>query len=266
MPSLDFNKSTWDGTYNWQNGGDEWSAGWGGPFMQWHGSILPRIKAHVPANTILEIACGYGRWTHYLKDLCEQLTVVDISEECINACKQRFSTCRHINYYVNDGTSLEMIPSNSIDFVFSYDSLVHADDFVIDGYISQLSRILSTKGVAFIHHSNFGEYQEKYSKLSKIPLPQKFLRKLGILEQDLHLRDPNVDAMKVRTLAEKHGLKCVRQEIVPWFTRRLFIDCISTISRNGSPTEADCRIFKNANFMKEAQNLTRIAESYSFSK
>ncbi|MEK6280890.1 MAG: hypothetical protein AABN95_11100 [Acidobacteriota bacterium] len=29
---------------------------------------LPRIHPFIPVGTILEIAPGYGRWTHYLKD------------------------------------------------------------------------------------------------------------------------------------------------------------------------------------------------------
>src|SRR5439155_24508233 len=41
---------------------------------------------------ILEIAPGFGRWTHYLKDYCENLWIVDRSSECIEACRQRFAT------------------------------------------------------------------------------------------------------------------------------------------------------------------------------
>src|SRR5438876_2607766 len=108
MPSIEENKSLFDGTYNWPNRGDEWSVAWGGPSMQWYGTILPRIKSYVPTNRILEIACGYGRWTQYLKDLCQNLVVVDISGECIQACKKRFSECSHIEYHVNDGTTLDM--------------------------------------------------------------------------------------------------------------------------------------------------------------
>lgn len=126
--------------------------------MQWYGTLLPRIQAFVPAQTILEIAPGYSRWTHFLKDLCSQLILVELSEKCIISCQQRFANESHIRYYINDGKSLSMIEDNSIDFVFSFNSLVHAEAEVISAYISEISRKLSANGVAFIHHSNLESY------------------------------------------------------------------------------------------------------------
>ena len=109
MPSIEENLSVWNRSYDWSQEGDEWSSAWGGPEAEWFGTILPRIHALIPAGTILEIAPGFGRWTHYLKDHCERLIVVDLSEKCIEACKTRFSSSAHITYHVNDGRSLEMI-------------------------------------------------------------------------------------------------------------------------------------------------------------
>jgi hypothetical protein len=92
MPSIGDNQKTWQEIYDWSNGGDEWSQVWGGEDMQWYGVILPRIQAfvtdperkHTP-RTILEIAPGFGRWTKYLKDLCDRLVVVDLAPKCIDA-------------------------------------------------------------------------------------------------------------------------------------------------------------------------------------
>ena len=49
--------------YEWIQAGEEWSEPWGGSAPQWFGSIFPRIHAYFPANTILEIASGFGRWS-----------------------------------------------------------------------------------------------------------------------------------------------------------------------------------------------------------
>ena len=73
--------------------------------------------------------------------------VVDISERCIEACRQRFAAESHIAYHANDGRSLEMVADRSIDFVFSFDSLVHADADVIEDYLRQLGRKLTPNGV-----------------------------------------------------------------------------------------------------------------------
>src|SRR6202035_2901665 len=114
MPTIEDNLSVWDQAYDWPQGGEEWSEVWGSAHMQWYGSILPRISAFVPADTILEIAPGYGRWTAFLKDLCKRLIIVDLSEKCIETCRQRFADCSHISYVVNDGTSLDMIVDDGV--------------------------------------------------------------------------------------------------------------------------------------------------------
>ena len=113
----------------------------GGSEAQWFGRFS-RIHAFVPTGTILEIAPGYGRWTYYLRERCERLIAVDLSPKCIEACRQKFAAYQHITYHVNDGKSLSMIADGSIDFVFSFDSLVHAEADVIETYLNQLARKL----------------------------------------------------------------------------------------------------------------------------
>ena len=144
--------------YDWKEAGEEWSQPWGSSATQWAGTIFPRIRDCLPAGTILEIAPGFGRWTHYLKDYCDELWAVDKSSDCIEACQQRFASVSHIRCVLNDGHSLSMIPDASVDFVFSFDSFVHPDRDVVEEYLRQLGTKLKIGGKGFIHHSNFGEY------------------------------------------------------------------------------------------------------------
>jgi hypothetical protein len=104
----------------------------------WEHAILPRIRDHLPTQTILEIAPGFGRWTHYLKDYCRELWIVDRIGECIEACRQRFASDSHVHCYLNDGRSLPMIPDASVDFVFSFDSLVYTKRDVVEAYLREL--------------------------------------------------------------------------------------------------------------------------------
>lgn len=262
MPKLEDNKTRWDGEYHWRDQGDEWSNLWGNPATQWYGTIMPRIKSHVPANCILEIACGYGRWTQYLKDLGESLIAIDLSAECIEASQQRFADCTNIEYHVNDGKSLDMIPDASVDFVFSFDSLVHADESVLNAYLGQFKRILTKDGVVFIHHSNFGEYHPAYSKIRAVPDLEEILIQSDILEKSTHWRDASVDAQKVEALAHAQGLSCISQEIVPWSTKKLLIDCMSTIVKNDSALARTNRVWRNDHFMAEAHNLLQLSQLY----
>jgi 2-polyprenyl-3-methyl-5-hydroxy-6-metoxy-1,4-benzoquinol methylase len=268
MPTLEENKSRWDGTYDWHNAGEEWSSGWGTSSMQWYGTILPRIRAFLPAQTILEIAPGFGRWTEFLKNFCTQLLVVDISAKCIQGCQERFAGWRHITYFVNNGESLDMIPENAIDLIFSFDSLVHAEDTVISSYVSQLASKLNQNGVAFLHHSNMGAYStylNMQNTIAKIPKLRGLLLRLGALDDiGRHWRAPTMTARKMELYAEKSGLQCISQELVTWGTRRILLDCFSTIVKKNSIWCRDNKVFRNPFFVKEARNLANLSQLYDF--
>jgi hypothetical protein len=152
-----------------------------------------------------------------------------------------------------------------VDFVFSFDSLVHADESVMDAYLSQFPRILKDDGVIVIHHSNLGEYRGRYSRIRRIRRLEGLLVRLGMLES-AHWRDISVDAKRVEALSEKHGLKCISQELITWVNKRTFIDCVSTIVKRDSTRVRPNRVLRNAAFADEARNLRQLAQLYDVSK
>jgi len=266
VPSIEQNKRAWETGYKWPQEGDEWSVPWGGADMQWYGSILPRIHAFVPANTILEIAPGFGRWTQFLLHLCKQLSVVDLSPKCIEACRKRFSEYPHVRYYVNDGKSLAMIPDDSVDFIFSYDSLVHAELDVIESYLLEARRILKKDGVGFIHHSNLGEYVRYLALVDSLPPRLRAIAlRAGLLDRSLysthnHWRAKSMTADEFVTLCEQADLHCTTQEVRTWISRKL-IDCYSVFTRRGSVWATPYRIIRNSS--PEAAYLRRLSTCYS---
>lgn len=266
MPTINENKSVWDGSYNWSKAGEEWSTVWGTSTMQWYGTILPRIRNFLPAQTILEIGPGFGRWTEFLKDYCDRLIAVDLSEKCVKACQERFSSSSHITYHVNDGRSLEMIPDNTIDFVFSFDSLVHAEDVVISAYMAQLAKKVTKNGAIFIHHSNLGEYSSylrMQRMISRIPKLLGLLIRLGIVDNvNIHWRAPSMTAKKMQLFAAESGLQCISQELITWQTRRILIDCISTIVNKNSVWSSENKRLSNLLFMREIENISNLARLY----
>jgi SAM-dependent methyltransferase len=236
--------------YEWIAAGEEWSEPWGSSAAQWYGSILPRIHACLPANTILEIASGFGRWSYYLKEHCRHLHLVDPAADCIDACRARFAAEPQVSCHVNDGRSLEMIPAASIDFVFSFDSLVHVRREILDAYLAQLAQKLTPEGRGFIHHSNLGEYASSIARRAR----QVVSRGSGLGSD--HQRDPEMTAELFRALCDQHGLKCLGQELLNWRGRRL-IDCFSTIARQDSKWKAVSVPFRNPDFMLEAKLIRR---------
>jgi len=240
--------------YDWQEAGEEWSVPWGSSAAQWAGTILPRISDCLPTGTILEIAPGFGRWTHYLKDYCDELWAVDKSSECIEACRQRFAAAPHVHCFLNDGRSLSMVPDNSIDFVFSFDSFVHPNRDIVEAYLQELRRKLKVGGKGFIHHSNFGEYVN--SPRERLPdFVTKPLIKAKVLDW-AHHRNPGMTAALFRALCAEHGLHCISQELVNWRGRRL-IDCLSLFERSDSAQQTRTKIIRNPGFMREAARIRR---------
>jgi 2-polyprenyl-3-methyl-5-hydroxy-6-metoxy-1,4-benzoquinol methylase len=263
MPTLEWNLLAWNSKYDWTQQGEEWSEVWGGSELQWFGAIFPRIHAFVEAETILEIAPGFGRWTNYLKEHCDHFIGVDLAESCIEFCRKRFASESHMAFHVNDGKSLQMIQDNSIDFVFSFDSLVHAESDVLRIYLNQLAKKLKPNGVGFIHHSNLGEYQQILSLIERFPTE---LRNLAINKSFLshtHFRAASMTAKLFEVYCDKAGLKCISQELVNWGTDGLLIDCFSLFTPRNSLLSRPNRIIENTDFMKEAFLIKRLSDHYS---
>jgi SAM-dependent methyltransferase len=241
--------------YDWKDAGEEWSQPWGTSEAQWSGAIFPRIRDCLPANTILEIGCGFGRWSHYLREHCQELWAVDRAPDCIEACRQRFAGDPRVKCYLNDGRSLPAIAGESIDFVFSFDSLVHPDRDVIEAYLRELTSKLKVGGKGFFHHSNLGTYANS-PREHLPPFLRKLLRKLKILDWEHH-RNPSMSAELFRNLCAANGLHCLSQELVNWRGRRL-IDCFSLFERGDS--KAATKIVRNPRFMREAAAIQRRTE------
>lgn len=261
MVSVKQNKNWW-AAYDWDRAGDEWSGPWGGADAQWHASLWPRVRHYLPAGNVLEIACGYGRWTHFLKDHCDLLTAVDLAENCVVACRERFAGDERLRFAATDGRSLPDIADVSIDFAFSFDSLVHVDTATIASYLAELARVLRPDGVAFIHHSNLGGYGRRYELAGRMRKLPGALRRAGLLEY-AHMRDQSVTAAFVAAEAHRAGLRCIGQEIIPWLTRRTFIDCISVMVPARSARVRPNRVVHNRDFAREAASIARAASIYA---
>lgn len=238
MPNLNWNVRLWDEQYRWDLKGEEWSSSWGSSEAQWFATLYPRLHRHLPAARILEIAPGFGRWTRYLLEYCEEYTGIDLSEECINSCKETFGNRKNAQFFKNDGLSLADA-SGQYDLVFSFDSLVHADEEVFKNYIPAILSALRHGGVAFIHHSNYKDSGE-----TKNP----------------HYRSEDVSAEIVRKIIEQNGGSIIVQETINWGSNYL-IDCLSTFANGATPAQPV--IFANNRFMDEANNTKLVIDRYS---
>jgi hypothetical protein len=232
MPSVDWNLSTFDGDFDWaQTGGEEWSAPWGGSEPQWFGCLYPRLHRFLPAGAVLEIAPGFGRWTRFLLPACRHYLGVDLSAECVEACRKKFSAVRHARFAKNDGLSLSAAPDGGIDFVFSFDALVHVEMDVMESYVPQILRKLTPTGTAFLHHSNLAALSP------------------GVEREGF--RGASVSGALVADMVQRAGGKVLIQERVNWGGPDL-LDCLTLLARHGHPHCAPAVIVDNSRFMEEA--------------
>ncbi|HOS97492.1 MAG TPA: glycoside hydrolase family 99-like domain-containing protein, partial [Deltaproteobacteria bacterium] len=235
--SIQRNRVQWS-NYEWTEGGDEWSACWGGTEQLWKRTIQPRIASFLPAAHILEIAPGFGRCTQYLVPQCTKLTLVDLTEKCIEACRRRFRGHSHIRYFVNDGKSLDMLEDGSIDFAFSWDSLVHVEKDVMRSYLHELAAKLRPGGAGFLHHSNIGAFLD--------PATGK------LTVENRHWRGENMSAQLFRDYCQEAGLKCVSQEILAW-GGTVLNDCISVFVKEPGYDPKKTVVVENPDFMEESR-------------
>lgn len=264
MPSIDDNIATWNAATSWASDGEEWSGPWGSSEAQWWSSLLPRLHAFVPTETILELGPGHGRWTAYLKDLCDELILVDLAEACIESCRARFREATNITYHINDGRSLRAVSDKVVDVAFSFDSLVHAEADALASYARELARVLKPDGVAFIHHSNMAALRQA-SRLAR-RLPDRYRRPLtirGIVVNLYAWRAESVSASWFSRICQENGLACVGQELIAWEYGRFRTDAITLVTPRGSAWDRPPVSVDNPGFMREARTAARTGQLYS---
>lgn len=248
MPNLEWNKNLWNNNYNWELKGEEWSKAWGNSEAQWFSSLYPRIHRFLQCNNILEIACGYGRWSKFLLGYAvENFTGVDLSKECIDYCSKNFKG-PNIDFIKNDGISLKDVSDKKYDFIFSFDSLVHVDPETLNHYINQIIKLLHEDGVCFIHHSNFGSIIQQGNISNE---------HLGYA----HCRDQSSSAKIVHELVIQNGGKILCQEIIDWGGVNS-LDCLTTFCKSDSFLNSEEKQIINNQFMIEASIIKNSHSNY----
>ncbi len=227
MPNIEWNKATWDGAYDWKNKGNEWSGPWGGSEAMFFASLMPRLTGVLPAADLLEIAPGHGRCTNFLLRFCQSYRGVDLSDQCVTFCRNRFQDREDAIFFQNDGRSLAVVADQRFDLVFSFDSLVHADMDAISEYIPQILNLLKPGGIAFLHHSNLAAYPDI---------------------EEWHHRSRNVSADLVANLVDQNGGRVLIQEMFNGGPG-VGYDCFSTFCRAGDNPEVERKTIFNPGLM-----------------
>lgn len=156
--SIENNLKMWNDKHQWTKAGDEWDGQakcCRVPYDIWKRSLIETlILPNAIDKVVLEIGPGHGRWSEHIIEVAKRIVLVDISSNCIERCRGRFSGVNHVEYHINDGRSLPSHFGSEVDFVWSYDAFVHMDGSVVRSYFREFARVLTPGGVAIVHHSN----------------------------------------------------------------------------------------------------------------
>lgn len=152
LNSASLNKIIWE-SWDWNAQGEEWT-----PSPEWKQSVLEKILyEHMPKDGILvEIGPGGGRWTEALIEVGSQITAIDISEECLQVCSERFSNCDNIEFVLTPGNELPGVTDGTVDALWSFDVFVHINHAEVEDYAKEFLRVLRPGGVGVIHHGTVG--------------------------------------------------------------------------------------------------------------
>jgi SAM-dependent methyltransferase len=120
--------------------------------------VLDELHFVPEARSMLEVGCGAGRMTASFARRFASVYALDISEEMQNLAKQHLAGFQNIRWVLGDGTSLSAIPSESVDFVFSYLVLQHLPAEVLaTAYVREMLRVLKQGGM-FLFQFNGAEH------------------------------------------------------------------------------------------------------------
>jgi ubiquinone/menaquinone biosynthesis C-methylase UbiE len=199
---------------------------WLKPFWSPRGPFRPLFEK-INARTIVELACGHGRHTAQIlefpdyRDKIEHLYVMDVNEENIKFCEERFSKFAQVHPMVNNGYDFQPLKSESVSGVFCYDAMVHFEYDAVISYLKDAFRILVPGGRALFHHSNYDK--SPGAKYTENPGWRNFMSK----ELFAHI-------------AIRAGFKTLEQSLIDWDGGRK-LDCISLIEKPEKPDQVAYR-------------------------
>jgi SAM-dependent methyltransferase len=180
---------------------------------------------------------------------CAQYIGVDIAERCVSYCRRTFGQlASKPRFLLGDGLSLASIADGSVSFVFTVDSLIHADRNCILAYAPEIHRVLEPGGHAFVHHSNLGEYVR--NGMLQVANPNR--------------RDSTLDAREAARIFSTAGLTLLVQETFQWCGGEAYSDCFTLMSKPSSAAVPRApAIFKNERFGDEIKYCHFLASIYT---
>jgi ubiquinone/menaquinone biosynthesis C-methylase UbiE len=160
------------------------------------GSVFVQVFAELDLTRVIDLACGHGRHAEVVAPRAGALTLVDIHDANLNACRKRLAAA-NVMFQRNNGFDFRPLADASATAIYCYDAMVHFSPDIVAAYLKDTARVLAPSGRALYHHSNY-------------PAPRE--RHYG---QNPHARNHMTQAL-FRQLSENAGLGVRRSIVIDW--------------------------------------------------
>lgn len=103
-------------------------------------------------SVVVEIGCGGGRIANETLKRCGYLHCFDVSNEMIKSAKEALKEFRNKTFYLLENNVLAPpLEHASVDFVYSFDVMVHLEIRAVYVYLEQIRKILKQGKNFFLH-------------------------------------------------------------------------------------------------------------------
>ena len=110
-------------------------------------SKLKEFDTAISFDVALDFGCGVGRLSRALAKKFENVIAVDVSSSMLKEARKANHHVGNINFVHNTSENLTVIPSNSIDFVYSNIVLQHMQRSTQITFIREFCRVLGSGGI-----------------------------------------------------------------------------------------------------------------------
>lgn len=111
-------------------------------------SVLPDLGLTPGRHRALDFGCGVGRLSQALAAHVDQVTGLDIAPSMLEKARELDRSGGRVQFVLNQQPDLALVPTASVDIVYSSLVLQHMPPELARGYLGEFVRVLAPGGVA----------------------------------------------------------------------------------------------------------------------
>jgi SAM-dependent methyltransferase len=102
-------------------------------------------------KVIVEIGSGGGRIAHRVAPHVSHLICIDVERDMLRLCRAALAHAANVTCLLISKSSYIPLLSDSVDLVYSFDTMVHLDERTIFRYMQETGRVLRRGGILMLH-------------------------------------------------------------------------------------------------------------------